>query len=552
MDGGCTPVDAISSLAPVLEDVEMDAGHIVGKDARRPLDSELRIIIFTACYFVYDGVTLTIRRLESYLRSRGATVKILSTVPDDYDQEETKDIIVVPGIKIPFTHAGTGYAFGSGLSDAVIREIELFNPNCIHFTVPDLVSLDGIKYCQQKNIAYMSTWHSNYVDYLQYYYVEWLLKLPFQRYLQGFYEQMPVVYVPTSYMKNKMEVEGFGIHAKIEEWGRGVDLKLFSPERRSNAFRAARGISETDVVVIWVGRLVPEKRPDIWMECLSRFAEEGLPVKGLVVGHGTYEATLANMPNVTCTGWLSGVGLAEAYASADIFLFPSAVETFGNVTLEASASGCVCIVEEKCSGHLVVNGHNGYTVPAGDSEGFYQATKKVVLDNSFRRLMSQHAREYSWRYERNKILQMMAENYKDAVVRHSDPFFIKNRLKSSPEVAGRNILSVMCCNYALIRHILEPILNTTNSFSNAAQSCNECGTSCKSRGMSCASNCPCGLGSYCLPTTNIRKDHEKGRHDAYTMRTSQQVAWFVNAANWTGGVLAYALILLFIYASFTV
>ena len=140
-----SPVAAVPSLAPVLEDVEMDAGHS-GKDlATRPADSELRILIFTACYFVLDGVTLTIRRLESHLRSRGATVKILTTVPDDYDQEATKDLIVVPGIKIPFTHAGTGYAFGSGLSDAVIREIEKFNPSCIHFTVPDLVSLDGIK-----------------------------------------------------------------------------------------------------------------------------------------------------------------------------------------------------------------------------------------------------------------------------------------------------------------------------------------------------------------------------------------------------------------------
>jgi phosphatidylinositol alpha 1,6-mannosyltransferase len=550
MDIVTTPVGAVPSLAPVLEDVEMDSGH-VGKDARRPADSELRIIIFTACYFVLDGVTLTIRRLESHLRARGATVKILTTVPDDYDQEATKDLIVVPGIKIPFTHAGTGYAFGSGLVDSVIREIEKFNPNCIHFTVPDLVSLEGIKYCQRKNIAYMATWHSNYVDYLQYYYVDWLLKIPFQRYLQGFYEQMPVVYVPTPYMKNKMAEEGFGVHAKIEEWGRGVDLKLFSPDRRSNAFRAARGISETDVVVVWVGRLVPEKRPDIWMECLSRFAEEGLPVKGLVVGHGTYEATLANMSNVTCTGWLSGVGLAEAYASADIFLFPSAVETFGNVTLEASSSGCVCIVEENCSGHLVVNGHNGFTVPAGDSEGFYQATKRVVTDNALRRLMSQHSREYSWRYERNKILQMMAENYKDAVVRHSDPSYIKNRISSSPEVAGRNILSVLCCNYSLIRHILEPLLNTTNTFSNVAHNCNECVSSCKSRAISGANICSCGLGSHCLPTTVIRKDHMKG-HDAATMRTSQQVGFLVNAFNWIGSVLAYALILLFIYASFTV
>jgi hypothetical protein len=166
---------------------------------QRPDDSNLRIIIFTACYFVLDGVTLTIRRLESYMRSRGTTVKILSTVPDDFDEEAKKDIIVVPGIKIPFTHAGSGYAFGGGLDEATIAEIERFRPNCIHFTVPDLVSLDGIRWCQKNNIAYMATWHSNYCDYLKYYFLEWALKPGFLRYLQGFYDQIPTVYVPVSF-----------------------------------------------------------------------------------------------------------------------------------------------------------------------------------------------------------------------------------------------------------------------------------------------------------------------------------------------------------------
>ncbi len=74
-------------------------------------DSDLRILIFTATYFVLDGVTLTIRRLESHLRSRGATVKICTTVGQDLDAEQLKDVIVVPGIKIPFSQAGSGMYF---------------------------------------------------------------------------------------------------------------------------------------------------------------------------------------------------------------------------------------------------------------------------------------------------------------------------------------------------------------------------------------------------------------------------------------------------------
>lgn len=535
-------------LEPVLEDVEMDASN--GKRlTRRPADSELRILIFTACYFVLDGVTLTIRRLESHLRSRGATVKILSTVPDDYDTEATKDIIVVPGIKIPFTHAGTGYAFGAGLDENTIKEIERFNPNCIHFTVPDLVGLDGIKFCQRKNIAYMATWHSNYCDYLQYYFLEWILKPGFLRYLQGFYEQMPVVYVPTPYIKEKMTQEGFGRFSELVEWGRGCDLKLFSPDRRSSQFRKARGIAETDIVVLWVGRIVPEKRPDIWMNVLQRFADEGLPVKGLVVGHGTYEATLAQMKNVMCAGWLSGVGLAEAYASADILLFPSAVETFGNVTLEALASGCVCVVEDLCGNHLVTTGHNGFTCTAGDAEQFYVATKRLVVDHALRKQMAQYAREFSWKFERNVILQQMAEHYKDAIIRHSDPSYIKNRLNSSPEAAGRNILSILCCNYYPIKHFAEPCLNTTSSLQNVAYTSTECWQANKTRFLSCfpsASTCTCGLSS-CLTNATGHDDELKIK-----LAQSEKIASIVKIANTVGSFLAYVLIVLFIYAAFTV
>jgi hypothetical protein len=125
-------------------------------------DNELRILIFTATYFVLDGVTLTIRRLESHLRSRGATVKVCTTVGDDVSEEQLKDVIVVPGIKVPFSNAGA-YAIGLGLDKKTIQQIEEYKPNCVHFTVPDFVAIDGIKWCQRNNIAYIGT---KYIMYL--------------------------------------------------------------------------------------------------------------------------------------------------------------------------------------------------------------------------------------------------------------------------------------------------------------------------------------------------------------------------------------------------
>ncbi len=413
------------------------------KNTKRLDDKEIRVLIFTACYFVLDGVTLTIRKLEEHLRSRGAIVKIVTTKNknDNIDKEITQNLIVVPGVKIPFTRAGNGYQFGSGLNQNILREIEEFKPNVCHFTVPDLVGLDGVRWCQRNQIPHLTTWHSNYCDYLQYYFLS-IFKNILWTYLCSFYEQIPQMFVPTPFIRNKLIHEGLGKYTDIKVWERGCDLELFSPFKRSSNFRKKYGFGDDDVVIMWAGRLVPEKRPDIWIHVLQKLQEcnGGVSCKGLVVGHGVdeYEDALKSLPNVMCTGWLSGEDLAEAYASSDILLFPSDVETFGNVTLEAMACGVVCIVEANCSAHLVKHGVNGVLVNAGDLQGFYEATEQIVKDHKLRREMSRNARAMSWKWERNVILQQMLENYKDVIQQNK----FKNNVHSS---------WLTSCDYLLFR-----------------------------------------------------------------------------------------------------
>lgn len=474
-------VDKLESNLSEADRVER--GLSLAQKIERVDDSELRILIFTAAYFVLDGVSLTIRRLESHLRSRGATVKIISTVPDSATPEQLRNVIVVPGIKIPFNHAGD-YSFGIGLDQNTMDAIEEYNPNCVHFTVPDFVALDGIRWCQRNDVAYIGTWHSNYVDYLKYYFIEWVLGPGFHRYLKGFFEQIPTVYIPTTYMLRKMrEKWGYGSATELKLWGRGVDMKVFSPERRSQQFRSSKGISESDVVILWVGRIVPEKRPDIWMGVVKRLQDEGYPVKALVVGSGTFERTMSSLRHVSCCGWLSGNALGEAYASSDILLFPSDVETFGNVTLEALSAGCPSIVERDCGEHLVDHMVNGFTCKCGNAEEFYQSTRKLVVDAALRKRMALAAREKAWQFERNIILQQMAENYKDAISKHQDPAFLKRHMQN-PEGAGRNLLSVFCCNYYFVKMIAEPFLNTSRGVQDLAECTTDCITRSRSR-LSC-------------------------------------------------------------------
>lgn len=529
---------------------EMEVAPI--KVWERPKDEELRILIFTACYFVLDGVTLTIRRLESHLKSRGAIVKIATCVPDDFSEEQKKEVIVLPGIKIPFTQAGEGYAFGSTLKPESIRLIEEFNPNCVHFTVPDLVSLDAIRWCQRNNIAYMATFHSNYSDYLKYYYMEWALKSLFLVYLRGFYEQIPALYVPTRYMVDKLKAEGFGVNTQLVEWGRGVDLKLFSPDRRSNEFRASRGVGRNDIMVLWVGRLVPEKRPDIYTAVLQRLHAEGLPVKGVVVGHGTFENTFASMPYVSCAGWLSGVALAEAYASADVLLFPSGVETFGNVTLEAIASGLPGVVVTECSGHLVQSGYNGFTCPDDDLEGFYQTTRSLVVDKQLRKRMSRDARRSAWKFERGKILQQMAENYKDAILRHKEPQFMKN-LSLTNHGQGNTVLSRLCCNFAVFKWIVDPLFAAFGKIQDIAEFFKNVSTGSASP-MSCFNSCgTCNrCSSSCMKVKSSQPSHSSLTSPSQSSRMTSSPAFtlLLKTMNYTAIIASYVIIGLLIYASF--
>lgn len=361
-----------------------------------------------------------------------------------------------------------------------------------------------------------------------------------------------------------MEQEwGYGISTELKEWGRGVDLKMFASSRRSEQFRESKGIKADEVVILWVGRLVPEKRPDIWINVVKKLQNEGLPVKGMVVGHGTFEATLSQLKNIICCGWLSGVALAEAFASADILLFPSDVETFGNVTLEALASGCSCVVEEKCGGHLVEDAKNGFTCRAGNFDDFYQATKRIVQDPAMRKQMSKNASESALKFERHKIMQQMAENYKvrtftcnfvyaclivgcdqDAIMRHRDPTFCKRFLQSSPEASGRNFLAVLCCNYVFIKSFAEPFLNTSKNVQTLVDNTSQCVHHSRSR-LNCASM------EYLSPDEEYyleKSRYEDERKGRFSNQTSAMIAKVVNVV---AIVLSYALIVLFIYASFT-
>jgi len=200
---------------------------------------------------------------------------------------------------------------------------------------------------------------------------------------------------------------------EVGVWGRGVDLERFNSSNRTESFRTNLNIAPDCPIVLYVGRLVPEKRIDIVATIIKRLTAQNVNFKCVIVGAGPAEYQIEHLPNTHHLGWLNGDELTEAYASSDVFLFPSSVETFGNVTLEAAASGLPLVVESKCSGHLVDHGENGYACEAGNVDAFFQGTLELCQDAVKRMQFSQKSIAKSQEMEQSAVVRTMLVNYEE-------------------------------------------------------------------------------------------------------------------------------------------
>jgi len=212
-------------------------------------------------------------------------------------------------------------------------------------------------------------------------------------YMHWFHSQLDTVYVNSAdYRKCWIER---GIPAeRLRILPRGLDTKLFDPAKRNRAFWEARGLREGEVAMLFVGRVSKEKNLDLIVAATRRLAEWRTPVRPIIVGDGPYMAEMKRLlGDAIFTGYLGGEDLARAYASADFFVFPSTTDTFGNVILEAQASGIPVIVSDVGGPRdLVEDGVDGFITRANDAEDLARAIRRLADDATLRARLGEAAR----------------------------------------------------------------------------------------------------------------------------------------------------------------
>ncbi len=250
------------------------------------------------------------------------------------------------------------------------QALDEFQPDVVHIVTEGPLGLASLHIAKSKNIPVSSGFHSAFQDFSRFFDLAFLLK-PIQHYLKWFHNNTSLTCVPSSHTEKSLRQ--FGVQGPLVVVGRGVDVEYFSPDFRSTQLRASWGASENTRVMLYVGRLSPEKEVNLIINAYQRMPKNTeQPVKLVIVGDGPDRERLEALNtqgDIIFTGSLSGTALAQAYASADVFAFASQVETFGNVVLEAMASGLPVIAYDYACARLNLKpNETGWLSPLGQPE----------------------------------------------------------------------------------------------------------------------------------------------------------------------------------------
>jgi len=386
-------------------------------DERNKGTTRMRIAIITENFLPkLDGVTRTLAKLLEHLQLTGHEVMLLG--PDSGMEEYAgAEIVGTAGLPFPF-YPELKFNFFRPL---FMRRLGEFRPDIIHLVDPVILGATGLAAARFFNVPLVSSYHTNLAAYCEHFGFS-LLTRPMWSYNRFVHNQCSMTFCPSPSTAAMLRLEGFE-HLRI--WPRGVDIDIFKPERRSSTLRASwlGNDADRETVFLYVGRVSWEKNLRLLVQAYHNMDHNKCHL--VIVGEGPasqeMQQELEGLP-VTFTGYLSGEELATTYASADVFAFPSRTETFGQVVLEAMASGLpvvglvaegVCdLVENERTGLLVEDHH----IQEDEQIVRYRnSLDSLIQDTQKRHQMSSaaliEAQQRSW-YE---AMECLVRGYKEVV-----------------------------------------------------------------------------------------------------------------------------------------
>lgn len=365
----------------------------------------MRVALFTETFLPkVDGIVTVVCLLLDHLAERGIETVIVAPKLGDIKRYNQTPVIGVSGVTLPlYPELKVGPPTLS-----TYRQLKEFKPDIAHFIHPALIGVGGLLMAKRMGIPTLASFHLDLARLAHHFHLgfmepvtNWLTRVVFNA---ADYSLAPSRLI-------QREMLGLGVK-RVGLWGRGVDAERFNPKFYSDAMRWALSDGHPeDTVLIYVGRLSGEKQIDHLRPILEQVPGTRLAIVGDGPARETLQANFAGT-NTKFMGYLRGEALSQAYASADIFVFPSALETFGLVVTEAMAAG-LPVVASRVGGipDVVQIGKTGYTFDVGDIAALVDGVRKIATSREHIESMGKTARAFAETQTWPAMMDEVIEHY---------------------------------------------------------------------------------------------------------------------------------------------
>jgi glycosyltransferase involved in cell wall biosynthesis len=387
-----------------------------------PAPRRLRIALVTETYPPeVNGVAMTTQRMVDGLLRRGHSLQLVRPRQSRSDRAApglALEQLLVAGMSLPNYR---DLRVGVPAVGLLTRAWRAQRPDIVHVVTEGPLGWAALVAARRLRLPAASDFHTNFHAYSAHYGFG-LLRGVISGYLRRFHNRSLCTFVPTRELR--AQLEGAGYRA-VDVVARGVDTALFDPMRRSAALRRAWGLGPDDLAVIHVGRLAPEKNLPLALSAFAAIRRARPDARLVLVGDGPARERLERAePAHWFAGMRTGEDLAAHYASGDLFLFPSQTETFGNVTLEAMASGLgVVAYDYAAAREHVTHGESGLLAPFADARAFERNAVRAATDRRLLAALRRGARVSAERVSWDHVIDGFA--------------YALARLASSAEAAGK-------------------------------------------------------------------------------------------------------------------